>query len=63
MEHEDIIWSNSHNNNDYWDMEARKVADVENNLVHKESQWDAHDDVQKTHDGQKHTLGMEHHVN
>ena len=63
MEHKDIIWANSNNNNDYWDMKARKIADVENNFVHKESQWDTHNDVQKTHDSQKYTLGMEDHVN
>jgi hypothetical protein len=44
-------------------MKAREVADFEYNLVHKESQWDAHDDVQKRDDGQKHTLGVEDHVN
>jgi hypothetical protein len=44
-------------------MKARKVADFEYNLVHKEGQWDAHDDVQKRDDGQKHTLGVENHIN
>ena len=59
MEHEDIISSNSNDDDDHKDMQRAKVIDPKDALIYDERYGYAHDNLQYTASSQKQTPLME----